>query len=126
MTQNKLADFTYILGAVLLTAYSQLVVKWQVAKAGTLPVDLFKRMLFLVNLLLNPWIISGMAAGLFALICSLAAMTKFDLSYVYPFMSLTFVLVLILSGFLFHEAVTVPKVLGVLLIIAGIIFASRG
>jgi multidrug transporter EmrE-like cation transporter len=125
-SQNQPADFTYILGAVLFTVYGQLVVKWQVAKAGTLPMDLSKRIMFLMNLLINPWIISGMAAGLFALICALAAMTKFELSYAYPFMSLAFVLVLILSAFLFHEVVTVPKVLGVLLIISGIIVASRG
>jgi len=56
----------------------------------------------------------------------LAALTKLDLSYAYPFMSLAFVLVLILSAILFHEAVTVPKVLGVGLVVAGIIVASRG
>jgi len=56
----------------------------------------------------------------------MAAMTKLELSYAYPFMSLAFVLVLFLSAILFHEAVTVPKVLGLLLIIAGLIVASRG
>jgi len=48
------------------------------------------------------------------------------LSYAYPFMSLAFVFVLILSAILFHEALTVPKVLGVGLVVAGIIVASRG
>ena len=69
---------------------------------------------------------SAVVAGFFALLCWLAAMTKFELSYAYPFMSLAFVLVLIFSAVLFHEAVTVPKVLGVVLIMAGIIVASRG
>ena len=59
-------------------------------------------------------------------LCWLAAMTKFELSYAYPFMSLAFVLVLVLSALLFHEALTTAKILGVLLIIAGIIVGSRG
>ncbi len=67
-----------------------------------------------------------MAAGFFALVCWLAAMTKFELSYAYPLMSLAFVLVLIFSAFLFHEPVTAPKVLGILLIMLGIFVASRG
>ena len=53
-------------------------------------------------------------------------MTKFELSYAYPFMSLAFVLVLVLSAVLFHEPLTVPKILGVLLIIIGIVVGSRG
>ena len=65
-------------------------------------------------------------AGFLALLCWLAALTKFELSYAYPFMSLAFVLVLILSALLFHETVTAAKVLGLLLVTAGIIVASRG
>jgi uncharacterized membrane protein len=114
------------MGSVLCTVYGQIVVKWQVAKAGALPPTLSEKIPFLLKLVLNPWIMSGMVAGFLALLCWLAAMTKFELSYAYPFMSLAFVLVLILSAGLFHEAVTVPKVLGVLLIIAGIVVVSRG
>jgi multidrug transporter EmrE-like cation transporter len=54
------------------------------------------------------------------------AMTRFDLSYAYPFMSLAFVFVLILSAIFFHEAVTIPKALGVALVVAGIIIGSYG
>ena len=53
-------------------------------------------------------------------------MTKFDLSYAYPFMSLSFVLVLILSALFFHEPVSMAKVLGVMLIMAGIAVGVRG
>lgn len=121
-----MTSFAYVLGTVLCTVYGQIVVKWQVAKAGALPPTLSEKILFLVHLVLNPWIMSGIVAAFFALLCWLAAMTKFELSYAYPFMSLAFVFVLILSAIFFHEAVTVPRVLGVLLIIAGIIVASRG
>ena len=115
-----------MLGSVLFTVYGQIIVKWQVAKAGALPATLSERIPFLLGLILNPWVLSAILAGFFALLCWLAAMTKFELSYAYPFMSLAFVFVLVLSAVLFREPLTVAKILGVLLIIAGIIVGSRG
>jgi uncharacterized membrane protein len=41
-------------------------------------------------------------------------------------MSLAFVFVLILSAIFFNEGVTIPKALGVALVVAGIIIGSRG
>jgi drug/metabolite transporter (DMT)-like permease len=123
---GSLTGFFYVLGTVLLTVYGQLIVKWRVAQAGDLPAAFPEKMLFLGKLLLNPWILSGMAAAFIAMLCWLSAMTKFELSYVYPFMSLAFVLVLILSVVLFQERVTLAKILGVALVMVGIIVASRG
>ncbi len=123
---ESMTGFVYVLGSVLCTVYGQIVVKWQVGKAGALPASFSERIPFLLHLVLNPWILTGIAAGFFALLCWLAAMTKFELSYAYPFMSLAFVLVLVLSALLFHEALSVAKIFGVLLIIAGIIVGSRG
>jgi uncharacterized membrane protein len=123
---RSMIDFVYIFAAVLFTVYGQLVVKWQVLKAGTLPTMTRDKIFFLLSLVFNPWILSGLAAAFLAMLCWLVAMTKFELSYAYPFMSLAFVLVLFLSALFFHETINVPKVLGVLLVIVGIIVASRG
>lgn len=123
---ESIAGFAFVLGSILFTVYGQLVVKWQVGKAGSLPETLPERIVFLLKLVMNPWVLSAMGAGFGALLCWLAAMTKFELSYAYPFMSLAFVLVLILSVFFFGEALTAPKVLGVLVVMVGIAIASRG
>jgi multidrug transporter EmrE-like cation transporter len=56
----------------------------------------------------------------------MAALTQFDLSYAYPFMSLSFVLVLVFSVVLFGETATAPRIIGILLILAGIAVGSRG
>jgi len=50
----------------------------------------------------------------------------FELSYAYPFMSLSLVLVLGLSVPFLHEAITAPKIIGMTLIIAGIIIRGQG
>lgn len=116
----------YIALTVIFTVYGQIVIKWQVAKVGALPSGTSEKLVFLLQLLFNPWIISGFAAAFLAALAWMAAMTKFDLSYAYPFMSLAFVLVLVLSGPIFQEAITIPKVLGMALIVAGIVVGSQG
>ncbi|HYG79945.1 MAG TPA: EamA family transporter [Pyrinomonadaceae bacterium] len=119
-------DFLYILGSILCTVYGQIVVKWQVGNAGPLPAGGTERVSFLLGMILNPWILSSVLAGFLALLCWMAAMNKFELSYAYPFMSLAFVLVTGLSALLFHEALTAPKLVGLVLIVGGIIISSRG
>jgi multidrug transporter EmrE-like cation transporter len=117
--------YAYIALTILLTVYGQVILKWQVSLAGTLPSTGGEKAAFLFGLLLRPWVLSAFAAAFLASIAWMAAMTKFDLSYAYPFMSLNFVLVLILSWLLFHEALSVSRVAGLLLIIVGILVGSQ-
>lgn len=116
----------YIVSTIVFTVYGQLILKWQVAKAGALPVSTYEKMLFLLRLLMNGWVLSGFLAAFLASLCWMAAMTKFDLSYAYPFMSLAFVGVLLLSALFFHEPLGFAKVSGVALIVAGLCLVVRG
>ena len=117
--------YFYIFGTILFTVYGQLILKWRIVSYGALPDALSDKVLFLFKLLLDPFIFSGFFAAFIASFFWMAAMTKFDVSYAYPFMSGAFVLVFILSVFLFQEVVTWQKVLGLVLIVAGIIVTSR-
>lgn len=119
-------NYVYIALTILFTVYGQLVIKWQVSQAGALPVGSGAKIVFLFGLLLNPWIVSGFLAAFFASLCWMAAMTKFHLSHAYPFMGLSFVLVLFFSGFFFGESITLLKIAGTALIVFGIIVASQG
>jgi drug/metabolite transporter (DMT)-like permease len=116
--------FVYL--TVVLTVYSQLIVKWRVSRASALPADWSHRLSFLAGLLCDPWVLSGVFATFVGGLCWMVAMTKVELSYAYPFIGLVFVLILISSSVLFHEAITLTKVIGVLLVIAGIFVVSRG
>lgn len=115
----------YIALTILLTVYGQIVIKWQVNLGGALPQDHLGKIFHLAHLLLNPWIVSGFAAAFLAALSWMAAMTKFPLSYAYPFMSLAFVLVLFLSAVFFKEPITLPKTLGMAAIVFGIVVGSR-
>jgi len=121
-----MSDYLYIVSTIVFTTYGQLIMKWQVSKVGPLPERLSEKLLFLATLLFNPWIISGMMGAFLAMLSWFAAMTKFQLSFAYPILSLAFVLVLVFSIILLHEPVSLPKFLGVALIICGIFVATRG
>ncbi len=111
---------------VLLTVYGQLVVKWQVASAAGRGGDPADRAAFLLVLLANPWVLSALAAAFGAALCWMLAMVKLDLSHAYPFVALSFVLVLFLSALLLGEPLSWTKALGTLLIVAGVAVGSQG
>ena len=119
-------SYLYIAGSILFTVYGQLVLKWRVSLYGNLPELLLDKLVFLLKLLLDPFILSGFFAAFLAALCWMAAMTKFDISHAYPFMSLSFILVLILSGLIFNEPITLFKIIGLTLIIIGIAIGSQG
>jgi len=111
----------YVLGTIALTVASQLLLKWRMALAGGLPPELGGKLSFLFRQLYDPWILLGLFSAFMAALCWMAALTKFELSRAYPLTSVSFVLILILSSVLFRESITTFKVIGVLLILAGIV-----
>ena len=120
------AGHLYILTTLLCTVYGQLVLKWQMASAGPMPAALPDKLVFLLKQLLNPWIVTGFVAAFLASLAWMAAMTRFDLNYAYPFMSLAFIIVMLFSILFLGESVTAPRVVGTLLVMAGLVVAARG
>lgn len=116
----------YIFLTILFTVYSQLVMRWQVTAAGQLPDDVTSKIRFIVTLLLNPWVISGVVSTFFAGVSWMLAMTKFEISYAFPYVSLNYVLILAASIILFNESFSAIKFLGSLIIIVGIIVIAKG
>lgn len=123
---NKLTDYIYILATIVLTVYGQVILKWRIQAFGVLPTEWRNKLLFLLSLLFDPLIFSGFAAAFLAGLAWMAAVSRFDLSHAYPFLSLNFGLVLLLSALLLGESVTWQKIAGVVLIALGTAVASQG
>ncbi len=115
----------YVAGTIVFTVYAQLILKWQVGDAGDLPDAVGGKIEFLLRLLLRPWVVSALLVALLGALCWMAALTRFELSRAYPFMALSFVLVLLGSAAFFSESLTVAKVAGVALICIGLLVGSR-
>lgn len=123
---NRLFDYFYIFATIGFTVYGQLIIKWRIVQFDSHPKGLSQTLQFLFRLFLDPLILSGFFAGFLASLAWMAAMTKFDLSHAYPFMSLNFVVVLLLSGWILSEPISLQKIVGVGLIVVGTLVAARG
>ncbi|TZF91189.1 EamA family transporter [Cognatilysobacter lacus] len=119
--------YVFVAITVLLTVYGQLVLKWQVGLAGMAPAGAADKAVFLVRLLLNPWVLSGLGAAFAASLSWMLALSKLSLSSAYPLTASSFVLVLAFSAIVLGEPLTAAKLLGTALVVTGIIvLASWG
>jgi multidrug transporter EmrE-like cation transporter len=116
--------YFFVALTILLTVYGQLIIKWQVIRAGALPEDLAGRMHFMFHLLLNPWIISGLGAAFVASLCWMLALTKLPLSQAYPFTAASFVFVVIGGAWLFSEPLSIQRIIALVLIGAGVVLVG--
>jgi drug/metabolite transporter (DMT)-like permease len=123
---NNYIGYIGVLMTIVFTMYSQLVIKWQVNNAGELPLDSFGKVKFLLILLLNPWVISAIISTFCAGVSWMLAMSKFDLSYAYPFLSLVYAFMMIASVVFLNESLTLNKMIGVLFIMIGIVIITKG
>ena len=125
---NERFDLTghfYIVLTLLFTVYGQLVLKWQMGQAGTMPEGGGDKILFLLQQFFNPWIISGLFSAFFASLAWMAAMTRFELNYAYPFMSLAFVIVMLFSAVFLNEPLTPQSIFGTLMVVGGLVVIAR-
>lgn len=117
--------YLFVTATVVFTVYGQLIIKWQTGKAGEFPTGTSNQISYLTHFLLNPWVISSLLSAVVAAFAWIAALSKLELSRAYPFVSASFVLVLVLSALVFGESLTLPKIVGGALIVAGLIVGSQ-
>jgi multidrug transporter EmrE-like cation transporter len=122
----RFSSHIYILLTVLLTVYSQLVMRWQVGIAGPLPADLFGKVGYIVGLLINPWVLTGILATFCAGVSWMMTLTQFQIGYAYPFVSLTYVLVMFGGIALFNDSVGLSRLVGTAVVMVGVLIIARG
>lgn len=117
--------YVYILLTIIFTVYGQLILKWRMSLKGAMPESIESKIIFLFRTFLDVWVLSGLFAAFLASVAWMATLSKFELSFAYPFMSLSFVVVFLLSAIFFQEPITWQKIVGLLLIIIGLIVITR-
>ena len=111
---------------ILLTSYGQLVIKWQATSLKPSTSGLLAKLPTVLQLLLQPWVISAFVAAFAASLCWMLAVSRLELSKAYPFMALNFLLVCIIAVPLFGETFTTAKGIGLAIVIVGLIILSQG
>ena len=118
-------SYLFVALTIILTVYGQLVLKWQTTLLPPSPAGGRELLLYVLQMFLRPWVLSGLIAAFLASACWIVAVSRFPLSKIYPFMALNFVLVGLLAVPFFGESLTTSKMAGLVLVVAGLLLTSR-
>ena len=80
----------------------------------------------IVSMFFNPLVVMGLIMYGLSTVFWLVALSQKDLSYVYPFISLTFIIVLFLSYFVLKEQMGTARIVGTIIIVGGLMIIVRG
>jgi hypothetical protein len=97
------AAIGYIMISVLGGAVGQILLKKGMGGMGPLTLSLGKLGELLWRMGTNPYVIAGLAIYVTGTVFWLVALSRVDLSYAYPFASLSYVVMLIAAWLLFKE-----------------------
>ena len=115
----------YILISVLAGALGQILLKKGMGSMGPLTLSMDQVGGILWRIATNPYVVIGLLIYVCGTLFWLVALSRVDLSYAYPFASLSYVVMLAASWFLFHENITPMRLLGTVVVGLGVILISR-
>lgn len=118
----NLASMGLILASVLLAAAGQLTFKAGLNQIGELQLSFD----MLVKVFTSPVLLLGLALFGFSALLWLIALMKAELSFAYPFISLSYVTVLLGGALLLNEQISPARLLGFATIIVGLFVIARG
>jgi drug/metabolite transporter (DMT)-like permease len=121
----KFIEHLYLICAILLAGGSQILVRWQIKKIGPLPESFWEKLLVIIPFMFKPWVLLAIVFTFFSAICWLVTLTKFELSYAYPWTSFLYIYLLLCGIFIFGDTVSFNKILGTLIIMVGIYFITK-
>lgn len=115
----------YILISVLAGATGQVLLKKGMSSMGALTLTGDQLVGILWRIGTNPYVVIGLAIYVCGTVFWLGALSRVDLSYAYPFASLSYVVMLAASWFLFQENITPIRLLGTLIVGLGVYLISQ-
>jgi uncharacterized membrane protein len=118
----------YILVSVVIGVAGQLLLKKGMNNMGGVSIAVPANELIgvLWRIGTNPYVFFGLAVYLLSTVFWLVALSHVDLSYAYPFASLSYGFTIFGSWWLLGENITPFKLIGTLIICCGVVVISRG
>lgn len=110
----------YLFLSISMVAISQFLFKKGVAALSEMPANDNKGIMDYVKMIFQPHIFGGLALNGFAAVAWLLALSHLELSYVFPYLSLNYILIPIGAYFLFKEDLSTKKFIGIAIICGGI------
>jgi multidrug transporter EmrE-like cation transporter len=118
-------SFALVLGGVLLNAAAQLLLKAGTNAVGQFEFSAANAVPVGMRLALEPHILGGIACYVVSVVVWILALSRVEVSIAYPMLSIGYVVNAIAAYYLFGEAVTATRLLGIAVIVLGVFIVAR-
>ncbi len=118
-------SFTLILTGVLLNAVAQLLLKAGTNVLGVLTLTREQWLSTGLAVATNPYIVAGLACYVVSVGVWIGALSRVEVSIAYPMLSIGYVVNALAAWYLFGEAVTMQRWLGIGFIVIGVWLLAR-
>jgi drug/metabolite transporter (DMT)-like permease len=114
-----------ILLGVLLNAFAQVALKQGMRTIGHFAFSLENILPVGTRVFLNPFVLAGLIAYVVSVLVWLMALSRVEVSYAYPLLSVGYIVAALAGQVLFHEALTPVRWAGILVICLGVFLVTR-
>ncbi|KJS16734.1 MAG: transporter [Hoeflea sp. BRH_c9] len=115
----------FILFTVLTNAAAQLMLKQGMLSLGPISFTADTMIARIFQILFNPWVFAGLTTFVISMASHLYVLSKVELSFAYPFLSLAYVAVAVFAYFLFKEDLNSWRIAGIAFICVGTVLIAQ-
>lgn len=115
----------FILFTVFTNAAAQLMLKAGMMNLGSISFTADTAILRIFQIVFNPWVFAGLVTFVISMASHLYVLSKVDISFAYPFLSLAYVAVALFAWLVFKEDLGALKIAGIALICVGTVLIAQ-
>jgi len=114
----------FILFTVFTNAAAQIMLKQGMTSVGAFSFGTEPALQVIFRIVFNPYVFLGLVIFVVSMASHLFVLSRVDVSFAYPFLSIAYVLVAVYAYFFLSEQITFNQIIGIGLIVAGTVFIS--
>lgn len=115
----------FILFTVMTNAAAQLMLKQGMMSLGSVSFDGANPLVKMLQIIFSPWVFAGLLTFVISMASHLYVLSKVELSFAYPFLSLAYVAVAVFAYFIFHEDLNAWRIGGIAFICVGTVLIAQ-
>lgn len=115
----------FILFTVMTNAAAQLMLKQGMITFGPISFEGVNPVLRLLQIVFSPWVFAGLLTFVVSMASHLYVLSKVELSFAYPFLSLAYVAVAVFAYFVFREDLNAYRLAGIGFICVGTVLIAQ-
>lgn len=121
----NLVSFSLVLAGVLLNAAAQLLLKAGTIRIGTFAFAPESILPIGLRIATEPFVLGGLGCYVISVLIWIMALSRVEVSIAYPMLSIGYVVNALAAWYLFGEAVTAQRMVGIGTIIVGVFLVAR-